>query len=128
MIGKPQAKPVIEVYRDGKPVYSKPIIELQRAWAATSHAMSALRDDRAAADEELAGLTQEDPGLSLVLSFDPNQNIAAPMIASGARPKVAILREQGVNGQVEMAAAFMRAGFDAFDVHMTDLQSGPASN
>src|SRR5207253_3214622 len=62
-----------------------------------------------------------DRGLSPHLTFDPNERIAAPYIGTGARPAVAILREQGVNGHVEMAAAFDRAGFDAFDVHMTDL-------
>jgi phosphoribosylformylglycinamidine synthase len=65
-----------------------------------------------------------DPGLHLRLSFDPAHDIAAPFVATGVRPRVAILREQGVNSQVEMAAAFDRAGFDAYDVHMTDLFSG----
>jgi phosphoribosylformylglycinamidine synthase len=68
-----------------------------------------------------------DPGLVPHLSFDPGQDIAAPYVAKGARPRVAILREQGVNGQVEMAAAFDRAGFDAYDVHMTDIASGRRS-
>jgi phosphoribosylformylglycinamidine synthase len=86
--------------------------------------MQRLRDNPAAADSEHARLRDEsDPGLSPVLTFDPN-TAAAPFIARGARPRVAILREQGVNGQVEMAAAFTRAGFDAFDVHMTDIATG----
>jgi phosphoribosylformylglycinamidine synthase len=72
-------------------------------------------------------LDATDPGLSPRLTFDPSERIAAPFIAAGARPAVAILREQGVNGHVEMAAAFDRAGFDAFDVHMTDLMQGRQS-
>jgi phosphoribosylformylglycinamidine synthase len=98
--------------------------DLHVAWSATTHAMQRLRDNPAAADSEHARLRDEsDPGLSPVLTFDPN-TAAAPFIARGARPRVAILREQGVNGQVEMAAAFTRAGFDAFDVHMTDIATG----
>src|SRR5690606_19404412 len=69
-------------------------------------------------------LDASDPGRSAELCFDPSEDIAAPYIARGARPKVAVLREQGVNGQLEMAAAFRRAGFDALDVHMSDLISG----
>ncbi len=124
VIGKPQLKPQIEIYRDGKVIYSQPMIELQRAWARTSHELSRWRDDRDAADEEFASISEDDPGLSVALTFDADEDIAAPFIASGKRPRVAILREQGVNGQIEMAAAFTRAGFDAFDVHMTDLAAG----
>ncbi|MAC32465.1 MAG: phosphoribosylformylglycinamidine synthase [Haliea sp.] len=97
---------------------------LQALWSRTSHAMAALRDNPACADEEFARITAEDPGLSAGLSFDPAEDIAAPFIATGARPRVAVLREQGVNGQVEMAAAFHRAGFTPVDVHMSDLHSG----
>jgi phosphoribosylformylglycinamidine synthase len=88
--------------------------------------MQALRDDPTCADEEQAGRVRaDDPGLSAHLTFDLNEDVAAPVRArGGARPRVAILREQGVNGQIEMAAAFDRAGFDAVDVHMTDLLSG----
>jgi phosphoribosylformylglycinamidine synthase len=94
--------------------------------------MQSLRDDPACALEEFDRiLDREDPGLSAALSFDPSEDIAAPYIATavakGARPKVAILREQGVNGQVEMAAAFDRAGFESHDVHMSDLVSGRVS-
>jgi phosphoribosylformylglycinamidine synthase len=84
--------------------------------------MQRLRDDPACADEERdARLDEDDPGLAWRLAFDPGEDVAAPFIARGARPRVAVLREQGVNSQVEMAAAFDRAGFDAVDVHMTDL-------
>ena len=87
--------------------------------------MQRLRDNPDCADEEFASLLDDaDPGLSVSLSFDPVADIAAPMIARGARPRLAVLREQGVNGQYEMAAAFERAGFDAFDVHMSDVLSG----
>src|SRR5439155_9371749 len=70
---------------------------------------------------------REHPGLTAVLTFDPTDDIATPFIAKGVRPKVAILREQGVNGQVEMAAAFDRAGFDSHDVHMSDIAAGRVS-
>ncbi|OAM28846.1 phosphoribosylformylglycinamidine synthase [Eikenella sp. NML01-A-086] len=99
--------------------------DLQRAWQSTSHQIQRLRDNPACADSEFALLT--DKGRSRLfadLSFDVKQDVAVPFINSGAKPKIAILREQGVNGQVEMAAAFTRAGFDAYDVHMSDLMAG----
>ena len=103
-------------------------IDLHRAWSATTHAMQRLRDNPVVADEEYARiLDADDPGLAPHLTFDADRDVAAPFIASGARPKVAILREQGVNGHVEMAAAFDRAGFDAYDVHMSDLAAGRRS-
>ncbi|MGQ7102259.1 phosphoribosylformylglycinamidine synthase subunit PurQ, partial [Escherichia sp. SP-MK] len=74
--------------------------------------------------EHQAKSNDADPGLNVKLSFDINEDVAAPYIATGARPKVAVLREQGVNSHVEMAAAFHRAGFDAIDVHMSDLLTG----
>jgi phosphoribosylformylglycinamidine synthase len=87
--------------------------------------MTQLRDNPACAQEQFATVTDpSNPGLNARLSFDPAQDIAAPYISKGARPKVAILREQGVNSHVEMAAAFHRAGFSPFDVHMTDLVAG----
>ncbi|MBF7731187.1 phosphoribosylformylglycinamidine synthase [Pseudomonas sp. N040] len=98
---------------------------LQREWSQTSYRMQRLRDNVRCADQEFEGLLDErNPGLSVKLSFDVNQDIAAPYIKTGVRPQVAILREQGVNGQVEMAAAFDRAGFSAVDVHMSDILSG----
>lgn len=99
--------------------------DLQRAWQETSHAIQRLRDNPACADSEFALIG--DNGRSALfadLKFDVNEDIAAPFINSGAKPKIAILREQGVNGQIEMAAAFTRAGFDAYDVHMSDLMAG----
>ncbi|HET8710008.1 MAG TPA: phosphoribosylformylglycinamidine synthase, partial [Spongiibacteraceae bacterium] len=100
-------------------------VQYQRTWSETSYRIQALRDNPECAQQEFDALLDAgDPGLSVKLSFDQNDNIAAPFIASGVRPRVAILREQGVNGQVEMAAAFDRAGFDAVDVHMSDILSG----
>ncbi len=97
---------------------------LQQLWARTSYEIQALRDHPDCAREEYEAIASADPGLSAQLSFDPAEDISAPYIARGVRPPVAILREQGVNGHVEMAAAFHRAGFAAFDVHMSDLHSG----
>ncbi len=101
-----------------------PLVELRAAWSATTFAMQSLRDDAACASEEHdARLDATDQGRSAKLTFDP---WAPPRVFGGARPRVAVLREQGVNGQVEMAAAFDRAGFEAVDVHMSDLSEGRA--
>jgi phosphoribosylformylglycinamidine synthase len=109
----------------GKTLYAASGIELQRAWSETTYQMQKLRDNPACAQQEFDRiLDAADPGLHAKLGFDPAEDVAAPFIASGVRPKVAILREQGVNGQVEMAAAFDRAGFDAVDVHMSDIIAG----
>ena len=97
---------------------------LQSLWTQTSHAIARRRDNAACADQEFSRIQAEDVGLSASLTFDCDEDIAAPYIASGKRPRVAILREQGVNGQMEMAAAFDRAGFTAIDVHMSDIMSG----
>jgi phosphoribosylformylglycinamidine synthase len=125
VIGRPNERDEFEVWRDAKKVWSAPRAVLQSAWSETSYRLAALRDDPQCAQEEFerhgAGAQ---PALSVTLSFDPAQDIAAPFIASGVRPRVAVLREQGVNSHVEMAAAFDAAGFDAFDVHMTDLIEG----
>ncbi len=99
--------------------------ELQSLWAETSYRIQSLRDNANCAREEYENLQDsDDPGLSAALTFDASEDVAAPYIATGVRPRVAVLREQGVNGQVEMAAAFDRAGFEAVDVHMSDLLSG----
>lgn len=97
---------------------------LQSLWAQTSHAIARRRDNANCADQEFSRIQAEDAGLSASLTFDCDEDIAAPYIASGKRPRVAILREQGVNGQMEMAAAFDRAGFTSIDVHMSDIMSG----
>ncbi len=98
--------------------------QLQSRWAETSYRMQALRDNPDCAQQEFDNIQADDPGISVSLSFDANDDICAPYISRGARPEIAILREQGVNGQMEMAAAFDRAGFAAVDVHMTDILSG----
>ena len=99
--------------------------DLQRVWQETSHAIQRLRDNPACADSEFALIGDNDrSALFADVKFDVNEDIAAPFVNSGAKPKIAILREQGVNGQIEMAAAFTRAGFDAYDVHMSDLMAG----
>jgi phosphoribosylformylglycinamidine synthase len=103
-------------------------VDLRKAWSETSWRMRRLRDDPECADEEYAAITNpEDPGLSVALSFDPENDIAAPYIATAKRPAIAILREQGVNSNTETAAIFDRAGFTPHDVHMTDLLAGRRS-
>ncbi len=97
---------------------------LQRLWSETSFRLQALRDNAECAQQEFDQILSRDPGLSVSLSYDPSEDIAAPYIKTGVRPKVAVLREQGVNGHVEMAAAFDRAGFCATDVHMSDILAG----
>ena len=97
---------------------------MQRTWSETSYRIQSLRDNPATAKEEYDRiLDNKDPGLNVVLSFDPQEDVARPLRAA-ATPRVAILREQGVNSQNEMAAAFMKAGFAAVDVHMSDLLEG----
>jgi phosphoribosylformylglycinamidine synthase len=124
-IGKPIAAPQIRVQDGRKTLAEWSWQELFDAWWATTHAMQSLRDDPACAEEErMARRDFHAPPLTAKLTFDPVEDVAAPYINAGARPRIAILREQGVNGQVEMAAAFTRAGFDAIDVHMSDLIAG----
>ena len=116
------------IIRDGQThLISDNLIKLQQTWQETSHAIQRLRDNPACADSEFALIgDNERSALFADVKFDVNEDIAAPFVNSGAKPKIAILREQGVNGQVEMAAAFTRAGFDAYDVHMSDLMAGRA--
>ena len=115
----------IVIRRGGEELFASTRVELERTWAATSHAMQRLRDDAACADEEFAAIGSEQAGLAFAAEFDPADDIAGPHVARGWRPRIAILREQGVNGQIEMAAAFHRAGFEAVDVHMSDLFERP---
>jgi len=112
----------VNITFEGKSLFSGNRITYQRLWSETSYRMQALRDNPVCAQQEFDNLYDDkDEGLHTSLNFDPNKDISAPYIATGVRPKVAILREQGVNGHVEMAAAFDRAGFTAIDVHMSDL-------
>jgi len=124
VVGSLNAEDRIEFRRAGKSVLSGSRIEFQQAWSQTTRQMQALRDNPECAEEEFARIAEEDPGIQVRLSFDPGEDVAAPMIARGVRPPMAILREQGVNGQLEMAAAFHRAGFECIDVHMSDIIEG----
>jgi phosphoribosylformylglycinamidine synthase len=120
-IGTTNTADAIRIWRNAKAVFAVHRNELQRTWSETSFQIARLRDDPVCAEEEFDALLDADnPGLSVSIKFAP----AAPFVATGARPKIAILREQGVNGHVEMAAAFERAGFSPYDVHMSDLQTG----
>jgi phosphoribosylformylglycinamidine synthase len=124
-IGRPTREPRVRVSRDDEVLAEWGWQELFDAWWSVTHAIQALRDDPACAAEERAARRDfSDPGLQAAPTFDPAHDIAAPYIATGVRPRVAILREQGVNSQVEMAAAFDKAGFTAVDVHMSDLIAG----
>jgi phosphoribosylformylglycinamidine synthase len=125
IIGKPNQRGVIEFTRDAKTIYSQPRSALHRLWSDTSWRIARLRDNPACADAEYDRLLDEaDPGITPVLSFDPSENVAAPFLASGVRPRVAILREQGVNSHIETAWVMHQAGFAAVDVHMSDLIAG----
>jgi phosphoribosylformylglycinamidine synthase len=126
-IGTVEYDDQLSICNDDEVVLRLDRTRLQRAWSETSYRMQALRDNPETAKEEFDRiLDTEDPGLNVHLSFDPSADIAAPFVG-GVKPRVAILREQGVNSQMEMAAAFMRAGFETVDVHMNDLISGEDS-
>jgi phosphoribosylformylglycinamidine synthase len=128
VIGQPVNNGHVAIRFDGADVFAGDRRLLQRQWAETSYRIQRLRDNADCADQEFDALLEEDnPGLSVTLGFDVNDDVAAPYIKRGVRPEVAILREQGVNGQTEMAAAFDRAGFAAVDVHMSDILSGRIS-
>jgi phosphoribosylformylglycinamidine synthase len=130
VIGKPnltgKAKEEVQVWRDAKAVFSAPLTQLHQTWDEVSWRIAHLRDNPVCADAEHAAIGDlANTGLHLHLGFDPVENVAAPFI-NKARPKVAILREQGVNSHVEMSYAMSQGGFDTFDVHMSDLQAGRA--
>ena len=128
VIGRPVNGSEVTISFNGEPVFGEQRRLLQRQWSETSYQIQKLRDNLTCAEQEFDALLDEDnPGLSIKLSFDVNENISAPHIKKGVRPQIAVLREQGVNGQVEMAAAFDRAGFSAIDVHMSDVLSGRVS-
>jgi phosphoribosylformylglycinamidine synthase len=125
VIGRAVPGETIRIARGGAEIYRASRVDLHRAWAELSATMQSLRDNPDCARQEYDGLLDADaPGLSASLTYRTDEDVAAPFIATGVRPRVAILREQGVNGQYEMAAAFTRAGFDAFDVHMSDVLAG----
>ncbi|MFZ1909092.1 MAG: phosphoribosylformylglycinamidine synthase subunit PurQ, partial [Burkholderiales bacterium] len=121
VIGFPNERDELRLTRNAKAIFAYKRAELQRAWSETTWRMQALRDNPECAQQEFdALLDASEPGLSVAVTFDPKETFVSP----GARPRVAILREQGVNGQVELAAAFDRAGFEAVDVHMSDILAG----
>jgi len=125
VIGRVVDEDRIAVTRAGQPFFVATRTELRKAWSETTLHMQSLRDNPACAREEHQRATDpSDPGLFARLTFEPAADVAAPYVLKGARPSVAILREQGVNSQLEMAAAFHRAGFQPADVHMTDLIAG----
>src|SRR5450830_748097 len=125
IIGKLNDRDVIEFTRDAKLIYTQPRAELHRLWSDTSWRIARLRDNPACADAEYDRLLDvQDPGMSPIVTFDQSDNIAAPFIATGVRPRVAILREQGVNSHIETAYVMHQAGFTAVDVHMSDLIAG----
>lgn len=125
VIGQPINSAEVQISLNGEVLFDGERSVLQRTWAETSYRIQRLRDNADCADQEFNALLEEDnPGLNAKLGFDVNQDVAAPYIKTGIRPQVAVLREQGVNGQVEMAAAFDRAGFNAIDVHMSDILAG----
>jgi len=125
VVGSLNGRDEIALMRNAKAVYSAKRADLQRAWSETSWRMQTLRDNPECAKEEYDRiLDANDPGLSVSLPFELKKEV---FVSTKGKPRVAILREQGVNGQVEMAAAFDRAGFEAVDVHMTDLITGRAS-
>lgn len=125
VIGHPAAHDNIRILNGGKLMLERSRVSCQRLWARTSFEIQSLRDNPECAKQEYDLLLDtKNPGLHARASFDVSQDIAAPFINTGIRPAVAVLREQGVNGHVEMAAAFDRAGFRAVDVHMSDLLAG----
>jgi len=130
--GRAVARPAIggrvTIRRGSRVLFGDDRIALQRAWSETTWLLQTLRDNPDCAQQEYDRiLDAADPGLSPALTFDPAADVAAPFVAAGARPPIAILREQGVNGEIEMAAAFDRAGFEARDVHMSDIIAGRVS-
>ncbi|MGC4079900.1 MAG: phosphoribosylformylglycinamidine synthase [Rubrivivax sp.] len=126
VIGKTNDRAAVEVWRDTKLQFGAPLADLLKQWDEVSWRIARERDNPETADGEHASVAAaDDPGLHVQLTFDPAEDVAAPYV-NVARPKIAILREQGVNSHVEMSYAMHQAGFDTFDVHMSDLQAGRA--
>ncbi|HSD65685.1 MAG TPA: phosphoribosylformylglycinamidine synthase, partial [Vicinamibacteria bacterium] len=125
VVGAPGRDDEVRLTCGRRTLFEEPRTALHRLWSETTWQMQTLRDNPESARQEYDRvLDAHDPGLVPRLSFDPAEDVAAPFVARGARPRLAILREQGVNGQVEMAAAFDRAGFESVDVHMSDVIAG----
>jgi phosphoribosylformylglycinamidine synthase len=124
-VGRVNNRDEITIALGQENIYCSSRIELQRVWSRTSYQLQSLRDNSDCAQEEYDRILEaKDPGMNVELAFDVNEDISAPFINVGVKPKIAILREQGVNGQIEMGAAFDLARFTSVDVHMTDLISG----
>ena len=123
-LGTLNANDSLEISRDGEILFACNRATLQACWSETSYRVASLRDNAECVQQEFDRILHPDLGLSTNLSFDPAEDICAPYINGGAKPRVAIVREQGVNSHVEMGAAFDRAGFTAVDVHMSDLLAG----
>ena len=127
-IGRPSSDQQLRIQFAGRQLYAGARASLHALWSETSFRMQSLRDNPDCAEEEFTAIADVDePGLFARLSFDPSEDILAPAIIGLSRPRLAVLRDQGVNGQYEMAAAFDRAGFDCIDVHMSDILSGRLS-
>jgi len=128
VLGSPRDDDRILFSNGGQAVLENNRTEFQRIWSETSLHLQRMRDNPECSQQEFeTKLDAGDPGLHVKLNFDVSENVAAPFIAKGLRPRIAVLREQGVNGQSEMAAAFDRAGFAPVDVHMTDIVEGRVS-
>ncbi|GAB4356256.1 MAG: phosphoribosylformylglycinamidine synthase [Methylohalobius crimeensis] len=124
VIGSPDSRQKLRIQHQGRTLLVASRARLQQTWTETSYRMQALRDNPDCARQEFEAIADDaDPGLHARLSFDPQEDISAPFVHTRS-PRVAVLREQGVNGHVEMAAAFDRAGFEAVDVHMSDILTG----
>jgi phosphoribosylformylglycinamidine synthase len=123
-IGGLNSTDTVDINYQGESVFQDTRANLQSAWSETSFQVASLRDNADCVRQEFERLQSADQGLSATLTFDPSDDICAPYIATGIKPRVAIVREQGVNSHLEMAAAFDRAGFTAVDVHMSDLLAG----
>lgn len=128
VIGVPTDDNRIGFSFDGAEILAADRFEFRKAWSETTFHMQSLRDNPECAQQEMEGrLDANDPGLNVSLTFDPEDNVASPYFHTSIRPRIAILREQGVNGQLEMAAAFHAAGFESVDVHMSDIIAGRTS-
>ena len=127
ILGKPTTEEQISITQNGEKIYQISRGELQKHWSGVSYQIQKLRDNPECANQEYARIEQDDPGIRPKITFDLEESTCAVPAIQSARPRVAVLREQGVNGQLEMAAAFDRAGFQSVDVHMSDLISGRTS-
>lgn len=126
-LGTALDSPSVRISNGGERLYQSSREQLEELWSLNSYHIQKLRDNPTCAMQEFDAISHQNPGLSVSLTYDPNKDVSAPFINRGEKPQVAILREQGVNGHVEMAAAFDRAGFTAVDVHMSDLLAGRRS-